>query len=172
LNIEKISHWIQIVSGLALLVGLYLVLLELRQTKELTQATLTSESHSVAMARHAMLAGENPMRALAKACDPTATLTMEEALILDTVYRSLFQLTIRSWEIERNAQFGNNRWQTAAAVNFGYIFATQAGRNWWETADLRIPEIVQYTDGMLENIGPPSCEVLVGGILKTNQSIL
>lgn len=105
MNTEKLSHWVQIISGIAILIGLVLVLIELRQTKELTRASLASESHSIVMERSTSFQGENPMRVLAKACDSDEPLSTEEKLNLFFVFQSLSQPVYRSYETGRIAQF-------------------------------------------------------------------
>ena len=43
MNYQSLSNWIQIVTGIAILVGLGLVVLELRQSRDIALAQLSSD---------------------------------------------------------------------------------------------------------------------------------
>jgi len=72
---QTIFNWIQTVTGLAVLVGLGLVIWELQQNREAMQSQLTSDGWQMLTNRNASVLGESPAEALAKGCEAPSTLT-------------------------------------------------------------------------------------------------
>ena len=82
------TDWIQVVATLAIVVSIILVLIELRQSREIAEAQLISDQYAIeAGLLHATL-GETPAHALAKACEHPGDLTREDTEVLDAWYQS------------------------------------------------------------------------------------
>jgi hypothetical protein len=157
---EKISHSIQIVSGIVLIVGVVLVLEELNQTKRLAQAQLESDSWDGIIGRGIAQMGEAAPRAMAKACTGEE-LSNEDAIVLISRFQVALSHVAREREVERLAGFESERWKLRARASFGIVFATEEGRSWWdsmrETYTTFIPEMVSLGDSILLSMGPPDC---------------
>ena len=170
MDIAKISHWIQIISGIGLFVGIILVLLELEQTENLTRAQLASESVSMAMDRTTAFLGDNSMEVFAKACDPDASLTRGDSLVLSMVFQAYSLTVTRAREVENIGEFGVDRWKGVANSNLAIIFSTQHGRDWWVAkGGSRYEDLNEYAEEFLSGLGPPSCLVLSNVILDTDK---
>ena len=63
----RFSNWFQIISNVAIIVGLGLVIYELNQGKRLVLAQLTSDDASSLRERNMTIMGESPQDAIAKA---------------------------------------------------------------------------------------------------------
>ncbi len=168
MEFQKFSNWVQMLTGLAMVVGIVLVLFELEQTRDLARAQLASDSANLAMNRHTSFIGEESMSALAKACDAEQRLTLEEALVLDAVFLSMFQTAFRAFEMETIAGFGEDRWVLVADATFPNIFSTQHGRDWWVALFPQNNELIEYGNQILENMGSPSCLLGAEIILATD----
>jgi hypothetical protein len=77
---RDLSTWVQIVTGVAVVVGLVLVIVELRQVQTLSRAQLTSDAMIQRGNVQLAMAGENPDVALAKACIEPESLRPDEML--------------------------------------------------------------------------------------------
>ena len=84
--LEKLSHWLQIVSGIVLIVGVVLVVAQMQQAERLTRSQMTSEWFNNRASQAGAAAGENPMHSLAKLCDPNAELALEDALVVHAFF--------------------------------------------------------------------------------------
>ena len=170
---EKLSHWIQIISGVALIVGIVLVIMQMEQNKQLTRAQLAGESAALSLSRTLAFLGERPMEAMARACDPDARLTREDALVLGNVFRAYISNVGRAWEVGQRAEFGDDRWKQVANANFPLIFATQHGRDWWAARPFRssegLAELRDHGDRLLAELGPPTCSADVEVILNADE---
>ena len=66
---DKLNNWIQSISGLAIVVGLGLVIWELQLNREAIQSQLTTEAFHMINQFHTSTFGDDPAEVLAKACD-------------------------------------------------------------------------------------------------------
>ena len=90
--LEKLSHWIQILSGLVLIAGVFLVVAQMQQTERLTKAQMTGEWFNNRASQAGTAAGENPMHSLAKLCDPNSDIQLEDALIIHSLFLQRFYM--------------------------------------------------------------------------------
>ena len=162
MNLEKASHYVQIVSGVVLIAGVGLIVVELQQTRRLAEAQLESDSWDSVFNRGIAQMGERAPSAIAKACSGDA-LSKEDAVVLASRFGVLISHVGRQMEVERLAGFESERWRTRARDSFMIIFATDEGRSWWrssrDTYLALAPEMVPIGDGFLEELGPPDCKL-------------
>jgi hypothetical protein len=149
LNVERISHFIQILSGIALIVGIILVLAEMRQTKALVQAQLQSDFWEGAANRSIAQMGENAPNSIARACKGEE-LTAEDIVVLENKYQLHMTLIIRQKVVNDIAQFDSDAWERTASGQFLQVFSTVHGRTWWKSAR---QIYAKYDDGNLIQIG-------------------
>ena len=172
MDTEKLSHWVQIVSGIALVAGLALVLIEMRQTKQLVRTQLIAESEALGLSRNLTLLGENPARALAKTCDSDSEMSREEALVLNHLYYSHLYTVFRAYEVDTRGGFEDEYWKAIGEARLREIFATPHGRAWWiaGTKSLRATPIIKFGNQLLNELGPPTCHPTVDAILDSHKS--
>ena len=90
----KTTDLVQIFSALAIVVGLILVLVELRQSRGVAEAQLLSDQASIDTSILIGVMGENTAKVLAVACDEPQELSREQGEVLQAYLRSrLMQLT-------------------------------------------------------------------------------
>lgn len=170
MDTTKFNTWVQTISGIALVIGIVLVIIEMNQTKRLTQAGLYSSSWELVMNRGLSFIGEDPMDAWAKACDPKAVMTRKDAMILNNIFATLYYTVSRAREIGQVAGFEDERWIGPANANFPRIFDSQHGRDWWAVFTARgSGPIKAHGDFMLATLGPPTCSQAVEAILTANE---
>ncbi len=136
MNSQRLTNWIQILTGSAVLLGLGLVIWELRQSREVAIAQLTSDGYGIAMGRTISEMGENPGASLVKACEDPASLTSTELVVLNAFHKSLVIEVMRAFRIEQRSGLYEGTWKQIANGGFGVIFQTAAGRVWWERQSL------------------------------------
>ena len=150
------GDWFQSIASAAVIVGLVLVIIELRQTKSLVQAQLLSEGFAKTASLDMTIAGENPGAVLAKACDGSKSLTVHDTIILDHLYWSAFGEIARAKQINAIADLGTP-WESYADFLTGLI-NTPYGHWWWSQSKTdQDPEIVQVVDAIMANADPSAC---------------
>ena len=137
--LEKLSHWIQIVSGVVLIVGVALVVIQLDQNERIAQAQLASEWFTQRASQAGTAAGENPMHAFAKLCDPEAVLTDEDAAVLHALFLQRFYMGSYGRTISNLMEpGGGTMWHQMLQSNMALVVATPQGRAWLE--NLRVDD--------------------------------
>ena len=174
MDTEKLSHWVQIVSGIALVAGLALVIIEMRQTKQLVRTQLIAESEALGLSRNLTLLGENPAKALAKTCDPNSEMSREEALVLNHLYYSHLYTVFRAYEVNTRGGFEDEYWKDIGEARLREIFATPHGRAWWlaGTKSVKPTPIHKLGNQLLNELGPPACQPAVDAIMDSHQARL
>ena len=131
MNNTKLFNIIQIATGIAVVVGLVMVFVELRQAKSLSLAEITSQGYSEALADLRAVMGENPAPTIAKACYNPKAITPEEHLVLVAYYSSKIGQISRLRVLEAVAEFGVP-WETAAPQVLIGVLDNDPGRIWFE----------------------------------------
>ena len=156
----KLSSWIQLATGIAVLIGLGLVIWELQQVKILARAQLTSDSAAINNSIHTAMLGEKAAATLAKACVNPEELTLHEAKILDSYYFANANLLARlALHSDRDGIYPEGYWKE----NMFYlspILESQYGREWLLDSVLTgwPPGFVEATLAEIDQAGPPECE--------------
>lgn len=174
MNVEKLSHWVQILSGIALVAGIFLVLEEMNQTKQLARTQLAADSSALGLSRHLTFLGEDPMSTMAKACDNGSRLSKKDALVLSNVFKAYLATVGRAYRVSALGGFDDERWKEVAMYNIPSVFSTQHGRDWWRHVTLKKnylnKPIREFGDKLLAGLGPPNCD-LMEVILETDQKV-
>lgn len=160
---EKFAHWIQIVSGVVLIIGVVLVLVQLEQAERLTRAELATSFFSDQASQAAAVAGEEPMRTLALLCDPGAELTLADAHVIHALFLHRLQMGMNSgitsyvggFEDAESLEFTEDALRDSLAL----VIATEQGRRWLEAVnpDPRVLETARqspYWNSDCGDLGP------------------
>ena len=119
------KRWLQITSNIAILIGVFLVVWELRQNQALSRAQLASDGLIAQVELSHKLMGENPGLVLSKACIEPDNLTPEEKTILAAIFRSRVMLGARNRTLEQIGNFGidyESSVRTAFVAVFNYPY--------------------------------------------------
>ena len=91
---QKLMNVIQITTGLAVLVGIGLVVWELRQTRQFMEFELVDRTFAEALETRRSEIGEDVMSSYAKAC-AGEVLSQKDRLVLDRYFLMMFSLVTR-----------------------------------------------------------------------------
>lgn len=149
---SKLDTWVQVATAIAVLVGLALVIYELRQTKELTRLQLTQASSDEIQSEQIALLGENGASALRKACLAPETLTDDELFVVHYFFRNRVTRVFRYKEQDDLADFDNN-WRAEGGRQLNEIAGYPQGKAWLSQVNAGDPEIQALVDFVIE--APP-----------------
>ena len=152
---NRLFNIIQMGTGIALVIGLVLVFVELQQAKSLTLAQLTSDGYSEAMEEFRVLMGENPAPVIAKSCFAPDDLTPEEYVVLTAFYSGRIAQISRLRVLELVADFGVP-WQALAEQQLVGILDTKPGREWFQRNLHADPELSAVAEVVIAS--NPNCE--------------
>ncbi len=146
-------------GAVAILTGLVLVLLELRQGQEVAGAQLLSERFSIIANQYNSIIGENAADVIAKACDSPDELTRQELVVMNAYFNSQFLIIRRMKLLSQGSDFSGSEqhWESWANGYFNIIIGQPYGRYWW--GQVRgywigiFPEVVKIGDDVLAKAG-------------------
>ena len=160
MNSGTLNNWVQTITGLAIVLGLALVIWELQQNREATQSQLTTEGWHLINQTNTALLGESPADVLAKACDTPDALTTADFIILDYYFSEIINHRIfRLRSLARRGSFyADDYWKTAKIDQWYWIFSSPAGRAWWRTGVFSgNTELRAFGDDVLRNWTAKPC---------------
>ena len=135
---QKLNTWVQFLTSLAIILGLGLVVYELRQTKVLVRTELASEYNASWDERRFTIMGEDPASVIEKACTKPDSLTIRDIVVYQDYLSDLWGRAWRLWHLEGIAELGIN-WEEEARFNIrntlgsahGRWYARNLARNVW-----------------------------------------
>ena len=155
LKSTTLVNWVQIITGISVVVGLVLVIWELQQSRDVAIAQLTSDAIGQAIQIDLAETGENPNIALTKACEDPSSLTNEDLTVLQGYYFAQLVYILRGLLVEQRSGLYTGVWIEAAYARFGSVFSTQPGRVWWSAQRNVYPkEMVDLGDSILMELYP------------------
>jgi len=152
---QSLVSWVQVITGIALLLGLALVMLELRQAKSLTLAELVSQGYGEALEDNRAVMGEQTALALSTACFEPDQLSQEQFVIVNAYFANQVLQASRWRVLDNIADFGVP-WREIAQQQLTSVLAIPLGRQWFANAALVDPEMAQIGDLVLKRAH--SCE--------------
>jgi len=153
-----IEIWVQMATGIAVTVGIALVLYELQLTRQISFTEMAQEAMTEITLRETTIFGENAAATLAKACFSPGELTNAEKVVLDSVFSTQLQFAIRIKLLEDTG--GNDTgWRRNTQLAVDYITAYPQGENWMEFGkDFWDQEFSQTVTNAMANRGDVTCQ--------------
>ena len=156
----KVADWIQLVTGLAVVIGIGLVIWELKQAQQIAEAQIAFDSYALAVEINDAIFGENAADVLAKACEAPTSLTSGEWVILDSYYRNRISIGASPKLILELADLSGQTAEVFELLQTGVlseIFSTAPGRAWFVAKYReREGETAKEGEALLKSIGPVS----------------
>ena len=129
----RFSNWFQIISNVAIIVGLGLVIYELNQSKQLAYAQYVHNDMARYTDRHVSLMADDPREALVKAALHPDELEEQHAVTLDAFYREVMLGWVNCVRTTQIADLGDRGCWNVIANEARFYFGTEPGRRWIES---------------------------------------
>jgi len=153
---DRLSTSVHIATLIALIIGVLLVIWELRITREIARVELMSDASAQYSARIQAMMGEESAASWARACDAPESLTTEDLIILENLHLEILNNLRSTYAIERIATdmvvLDWRNWTSS----FRRIFSTPYGRWWWQQLNID-DEIGDAAEAYLAEHGYPDC---------------
>ena len=159
-----VFDWIQIITGVAVLAGIVLVILELQQSHTLSRAESTVQTYSDFMGNQQSVLSENFSQTYAKACTNPLDLTDAELREM-RAYADMQLITItRMRRLQEIAAYDYD-WRVSATGSINRWIATPVGiAQFHELKDRLHPELVQIVESRIDESPDYQCKEEVEGI--------
>jgi hypothetical protein len=121
--------WFQILSNIAIFIGLGLVIFELNQSRQIAHAQMTTDLISRIAARNIAIMGEDPRATLARAAIRPGDLDELDAVSLEAFYRQI----VNNWSsMYRTSEISGieRPWRATVSAEARAYFTSEPGRRW------------------------------------------
>ncbi len=152
---NRTNSWLSLVSGLAILVGLVLVAIELNQNTEHLRLQILDQITARANENNRALLGENPTAAIEKSVREPENLTYAELLIVDAHLINV----VSGWEdrffLYEAGLVEASDWERKIEGEVNWFFGNRFAKTWWRESGREFvePEVARYIDEALEVVG-------------------
>ncbi len=152
LNTESI---IRLITTFSVIIGMVLVIYELRQTRDLAETEIRTQALVLGMDLKSNLVSDRGIEALRKAC-LEEELTVEDIIVLDNYYRAIYDQINYMGLVSARFEYD---WETYASNQLERIvFMTSHGRDWWNANESwMFPDLRIIGDRLLEDQAAQSC---------------
>jgi len=161
MNWDRLNRWSTAISNLALLGGLLLVAVQIRQNTAITRAQLLNDYYLADMQLELAMMGEDPGASFTKAVFDPSALTEYDAAVLDRYFNYGVVQVRRLRQMDELGLAGDG-WQNRIEY-LRWHLGNDAGRRWW--AQTREDEL---GDGVITAID----SVLAGSDWSDNRALL
>jgi hypothetical protein len=149
MNWDRINRWSTAISNVALLGGLVLVAVQIRQNTAITRAQLMNDYYLADMQLELAMMGEDPAASFTRAVFDPEALTEYDAAILDR-YFNYGVVQVRRLRQMYELGLAGEGWQD----RIGYLrwhLGNEAGRRWWARTrgDEMGDEVIAAIDSIL-----------------------
>lgn len=146
-----VSLCIQGLTVASVILGIGLVVWELRQQREFAESQQILEEMNQFVTSVQSTMGENVAGSLARACDSPDSLTTEDMIVLQAFYLDVYYRIRKAYDVEAVTSLRTYGWKRAADGNFPIIFSTEFGLWWWEQTGAE-PELLKYGNRIRDNL--------------------
>ena len=161
-----INKWLTLGASIGILIGLVLVLVEIRQNSDLLRLQFINDDLIAVAQTEDPLLGENPADVLMKAMYRPEDMTYADFRVADAYLVAKIELIHRRYRLGQEGILEEGAWKKDLGFSFEWLFGNKFGRLWWEHEGRRVysdyPEIVDFVDsainGMPEDISTRSWE--------------
>ena len=148
-------NWVQAITNVSVIVGLVLILYELRQSHDLARSQLIDNSYVQAITNNLATMGESPSEALTRSFVCPEKLTANDVVNLHFYYLALLIDWNRSREpngmgyfMDQDDPFATARMRVPMQI---YLLNSEPGRSWWgNISRSQNEELVSIVDAALK----------------------
>ena len=114
---ENISKWLTLGANIGIMIGLILVVIQIRQNSDLLRLQFINDEYLSEFSSEILLIGENPADAIMKAMYSPEDMTYADFRINDAYLISKIDMMYRRYQLGQEGVFDENAWRES---NIGF----------------------------------------------------
>ena len=139
---SRLENWLSLSSALAVLIGVVLVLIQLRQNAELLELQILKQDADNYTETEASLLPENIYEIRQKSLDEPENLTPFEYQVLEVFYWSMGIARWRNlYDLAERGLLDQSAWQRMVREDAGWTLGNPFGRAYWERVKVDVPNL-------------------------------
>lgn len=155
-GVDGINKWLQLAGNLGIVLGLLLVVVQLKQTADLTKTQLLYDESQRQIELETKVVGEEGARVWAKSLTEPAQLTLEEQRIIEALLWSFVEQLRAAYMLGELGLLDDGEWKTRVRGETGFFLANPYARAWWsnfsESNEILPPELIAAVDERLAEL--------------------
>ncbi len=132
MKLNKIADWLQIIANFGILIGLILVLMQMRQNEELQRIQIMNQYHDSYSAYETAFAGENLPDIWEKSWLEPENLTLSEMRAMEAITFVPLNRWINLYRQSEAGILDQEDWKYEVLNDVSYYFDTPYARAWWQ----------------------------------------
>lgn len=128
---EGINKWLQLAGNLGIVLGLLLVVVQLKQNADLTKTQLLYDESQRQIDLETRVVGEEGARVWARSLTEPGQLTLEEQRIVEALLWSFVEQLRAAYMLGELGLLDAGEWKTRVRGETGFFLANPYGRAWW-----------------------------------------
>jgi hypothetical protein len=154
---ENMSKWLTLGANIGILIGLALVVIQIRQNSDLLRLQFINDEYMTEYSSERLLIGENPADAIMKAMYSPEDMTYADFRVNDAYLVSKIDSMYRRYHLGQEGIFDEDDWRESnIGFTFEWLFGNRFSQLWWEHAGRGsysdAPELVEYVDSKITSV--------------------
>ena len=138
---DRLHRWLALGANVGILIGLVLVIVQIRQSTQLARSTHRSQGNDVANQVYANLLGERGGDVIEKSVECPQELTYSDFMALDAFLFSSINMVYRDYQLAEQGLYSEADWKQSVDLYVHWYLGNRFGRAWWdEEAKIFFPE--------------------------------
>jgi hypothetical protein len=155
MNSDRLNKWLTLVANVGILIGLVLVVFEIRQNSDLLRLQFINDDLlAIAESEESML-GDDPADVMMRSIFDAKEMTYADFRIVDAYLTSKMELLVRRYELGKEGILDEDAWKTTGFA-YSWFFGNRFAKLWWKheghTVYSDIPELVEHVDQVISDL--------------------
>jgi hypothetical protein len=149
---DRLHRWLTLVANIGILIGLVLVVVQIRQSTRLARTTHLTQGSDVANQIWASVAGNRVGDVLEKSVECPEELTYSDFMALDAFLFTSINMFYREYRLAQEGLYSQTDWHRMVDTYVNWYLANPFARAWWdEEGKAFFPdEFVAYVEERLD----------------------
>jgi len=154
---ESINRWLTLGANVGILIGLVLVIVEIRQNSDLVRLQFINDDLLALAQTDTPMLGDNAADVMMKAMYNPEELTYADFRVIDAYLISKMDLIYRRYRLGQEGIIEADAWKKDPGFTFEWLFGNRVALLWWKyegrvAYGMDTPEIVEFVDSRIEGI--------------------
>ena len=154
MKVDEVNDWLQVLTGVSVVVGVVLVLIQLRQNEDLTFSQVRSEQYDAWQFIDTLAMSESFAKVMVRALETPDELTLEDAIELDGRMFAILDQFDRLYDLASLGIFDGDP-DGMVTPNVEYYFGNRFAISWWAEKKAQFnPALVNAVDSVISDVSP------------------
>jgi hypothetical protein len=129
---DRLHRWLALGANIGILIGLVLVIVQIRQSTQLARATYRSQGSDVANQIWASLMGGHAGDVIEKSVECPKELTYSDFMALDAFLFTAINILYRDYQLAQEGLYSETDWHGTVDAYANWYLANPFARGWWD----------------------------------------